>query len=77
LNFVQGTGQLDWEILETLWSEFNKVSASAHSMSKAHRAELHDDHMMDSTGRSLWAWVSDSLYLASLGLDSFFHTWLF
>src|SRR5882724_5641615 len=26
LNFVQGAGQLDGEILETLWSEFNKVS---------------------------------------------------
>jgi len=31
LNFVQGAGQLDGEILETLWSEFNKVSASARS----------------------------------------------
>jgi len=43
LNFVQGAGQLDGEILETLWSEFNKVSASVHSMSKAHRAEVYDD----------------------------------
>ena len=48
LNFFQGAGQLDGEILETLWSEFNKVSASARSMSKAHRAEVYDDHMRDS-----------------------------
>jgi len=53
LNFVQGAGQLDGEILETLWSEFNKVSASAHSMSKAHRAELHDDHMRDFNWKKL------------------------
>ena len=53
LNFVQGTGQLDGEILETLWSEFNKISASAHSMSKAHRAELYDDHMRDSNWKKL------------------------
>jgi len=53
LNFVQGAGQLDGEILETLWSEFNKVSASAHSMSKAHRAEVYDDHMRDSNWKKL------------------------
>ena len=53
LNFVQGAGQLDGEILETLWSKFNKVSASAHSMSKAYRAELYDDHMRDSNWKKL------------------------
>ena len=53
LNFVQGAGQLDGEILETLWSEFNKVSASACSMSKAHRAEVYDDHMRDSNWKKL------------------------
>jgi len=42
-----------WEILETLWSEFNKVSASVHSMSKAHRAEVYDDHMRDSNWKKL------------------------
>jgi len=53
LNFVQCTGQLDGEILETLWSEFNKVSASARSMSKAHRVEVYDDHMRDSNWKKL------------------------
>jgi len=53
LNFVQGAGQLVWEILETLWSEFNKVSAIARSMSKAHRAEVYDDHMRDSNWKKL------------------------
>jgi hypothetical protein len=48
LNFVQGAGQQDGEILETLWAEFNKVSTSARTMSKAHRAEVYDDHMRDS-----------------------------
>jgi len=37
----------------TLWSEFNKVSASVHSMRKAHRAELYDDHMRDSNWKKL------------------------
>ena len=53
LNFVQGAGQLDGEILETLWSEFNKVSASARSMSKAHRTEVYDDYMRDSNWKKL------------------------
>jgi hypothetical protein len=53
LNFIQGAGQLDGEILETLWSEFNKVSSSARSMSKAHRAEVYDDHMRDSNWKKL------------------------
>ena len=47
LNFVEGAGQLDGEILETLWAEFNKVSNSACSMSKAHRLEVFNDHMRD------------------------------
>ena len=74
LNFFQGTGWLDGEILETLWSEFNKVSASAHSMSKAHRAEVYDDHMRDSNWKKLVGRVSDSLYSIS---GSLFHTWQF
>ena len=53
LNFVQGAGQLDGEILETLWPEFNKVSTSACSASKAHRSEIYDDHMRDSNWKKL------------------------
>lgn len=53
LNFVEGAGQLDGEILETLWAEFNKVSTSARSMSKAHRSEVFDDHMRDSNWKKL------------------------
>jgi hypothetical protein len=45
LNFVHGAGQQDGDILETLWTDFNKVSPSARSMSKAHWTEVYDDHM--------------------------------
>ena len=48
LNFIHGAGQQDGEILETLWAEFNKISKSARTMSKAHRAEVYDDHMRHS-----------------------------
>jgi Kyakuja-Dileera-Zisupton transposase len=53
LNFVQGAGQQDGDILETLWTDFNKVSPSARSMSKAHCTEVYDDHMRDSNWKKL------------------------
>ena len=70
LNFVQGAGQLDGEILETLWSEFNKVSTSARSMSKAHRSEVYNDHMRDSNWKKLVdmgkQWIIVFIYCTSI-----------
>ena len=53
LNFVEGAGQLDGEILETLWAGLNKVTGSTRAMSKAHRQEVLDDHMRDSNWKKL------------------------
>ena len=53
LYFVLGAGQLDGEILETLWAEFNKISSSAGAMSGSHRREVYDDHMWDSNWKKL------------------------
>jgi hypothetical protein len=53
LNFVQGAGQLDGEILETLWSSLNKVAGHTRSMSQAHRQEILDNHMNDSNWKKL------------------------
>lgn len=53
LHFIQGSGQIDGEILETLWKEFNKVSPSTRSMSAAHRKEVCDDFMRDSNWKKL------------------------
>ena len=50
LNFIEGTGQVDGEIIETLWSGLNPISIMARSMSKAHRQETMDDAMRD------WNW---------------------
>jgi hypothetical protein len=50
LNFLLGAGQMDGEILETLWSDFNKVASFARTMSHAHRREIYDDHMRE------WNW---------------------
>jgi hypothetical protein len=53
LHFILGTGQIDGEILETLWLAFNKISPSARAMSAAHRREVYDDHMRDSNWKKL------------------------
>ena len=53
LHFMHGAGQIDGEILETLWKEFNKVSPSTKPMSAAHRREVCDDFMRDSNWKKL------------------------
>jgi len=48
LNFMKGAGQIEGEIIETLWEPLNKVKAMTRAMSKAHRAEIIDALMNDS-----------------------------
>jgi thiamine biosynthesis protein ThiC len=52
-NFIEGAGQVDGEILETLWSVFNTISKSARTGSESHRREIYDDHMRDSNWKKL------------------------
>lgn len=47
-SFITGAGQLDGEIVETLWPPLNKISGSTRYMTKAHRQETLDVHMNDS-----------------------------
>ena len=54
LNFIQGIGQVDGEILETLWSITNKVAGTTRAMGKSHRSEVLDDNMYDSNWKK---WV--------------------
>lgn len=53
LNFIQGAGQQDGEILETLWPGVNDVSGSIRAMTKAHRQEVLDAVMQDSNWKKL------------------------
>jgi choline dehydrogenase-like flavoprotein len=48
LNFVEGAGQQDGEILETLWSNLNKSAGSTRAMTTPHRQEMVDAHILDS-----------------------------
>ena len=56
-TFIPGTGNIDGEILETLWAPLDKISGSTRAMTTAHRQEILDDHMNDSNWKQL-GWVS-------------------
>lgn len=62
-NFIKGLGQVDGEIVETLWSAFNHTSKSARTGSISHRREIYDDHMRDSNWKKL---VGSSEYFFNL-----------
>src|SRR5258705_5814767 len=53
LNFIEGAGQVDGEILETLWSNMDEVAGLAQAMSNAHHQETLDEHMDDSHWRKV------------------------
>ena len=62
LNFIEGAGQVEGEILETLWSGLDEVAGLAQSMSIAHHQEVLDEYMNDSNwwkmiqmGRTLYS----------------------
>lgn len=52
-SYVPGAGVVDGEILETLWSVLNSVSATTRTASIAHRTELLDDHLADSNFKKM------------------------
>lgn len=63
LNFIEGVGQIDGEIMETLWASFNKFASMTRSMSKAHRVEILNDHMRDVNWKKL------------VGMRRYSHNW--
>jgi hypothetical protein len=62
LNFIQGIGQVDGEILETLWSITNKVAGTTRAMAKSHRSEVLDDNMYDSNWKK-WVGAGQSTFI--------------
>ena len=52
-NYVPGAGVVDGEVLETLWSVLNSVSAATRTASLAHRTEVLDDHMNDNNWKKI------------------------
>jgi len=59
LNFIPGAGQIDGEILETLWAQIDKVAGTTRAMTKFHRREVLDDNMLDSNWKK---WVGIGMF---------------
>jgi Kyakuja-Dileera-Zisupton transposase len=53
LNFIKGAGQINGEIMETLWSILDKVLGITRSMSWAHHQERLDDYIEDGNFKKL------------------------
>ena len=53
LSFVLGVGQVDGEILETLWSVLNISGPVTRRQTAANRQETLDDHMNDSNWKKI------------------------
>jgi len=53
LNFVEGAGQVEGKILETLWSGMDEVEGLAQAMSIAHHQEVVDEYMNDSNWQKI------------------------
>jgi hypothetical protein len=52
-TFIPGAGQVDGEILESLWSVLNEISPSMQNATLAGRVEMLDDHMGDSNFKKM------------------------
>jgi hypothetical protein len=60
LNFVEGAGQVEDEILETLWSSIDEVAGLTQAMSIAHHQEVIDEYMNDSNWQKI-LWIGRKL----------------
>jgi len=52
-SFIAGAGQVDGEILESLWSVLNEISPSTQNATVAGCIEMLDDHMGNSNFKKM------------------------
>lgn len=52
-SFIPGTGIVDGEVIETLWSPLNTIFKSMRTASLSHRTEVFDDHKGDSNWKKM------------------------
>ncbi|KDQ52136.1 hypothetical protein JAAARDRAFT_139216 [Jaapia argillacea MUCL 33604] len=63
LNFLVGVGQVDGEILETLWAILNKLATSTRAMTKFHWLKVLNDHIRDSNWKKLVGIGEQAIFL--------------
>jgi Kyakuja-Dileera-Zisupton transposase len=55
LNFLPHIGQVDGEIMETIWALLNRIASLTRAMTKAYRQEVIDDMIRDINWKKLVA----------------------
>lgn len=70
LNFIPGIGQVDGEILETLWSNTNKSAGATRAMGKSHRAEVLDEIMYDSNWKK-WVGIGEPVLITFIWASTY------
>ena len=53
LNFIEGSAEVEGEIMETLWSRLDVIAGITQGMTIAHRQEVLDDYINDSNWKKL------------------------
>jgi hypothetical protein len=53
LNFVKGSGEVEGEILETLWSRLDKITGMTQAKSIVHHQEVIDEYVNHSNWRKI------------------------
>src|SRR5229473_6218370 len=64
LNFIEGSAEVDGEIIETLWSGLDLVAGLTQAMSVAHWQEVLDDYINDSNWKKLLRICTPSIHIA-------------
>ena len=52
-SFIPGAGNVEGELIETLWDPLNQITGSTRTMTYFHRQETVDLHMNDSNWKKL------------------------
>ena len=72
-SLIPGAGIVAGEILESLWSTLNSISPTARTATLAHRAEMLDDHALDSNHKKTLGMVSTLCRLYHQAVDMLDH----
>ncbi|KDQ49848.1 hypothetical protein JAAARDRAFT_200500 [Jaapia argillacea MUCL 33604] len=57
-NYMIGVGQVDGEVIETLWARLNEITVSCRPMGHGHRTEMLDFHILNSNWQKTIGMVS-------------------
>ena len=53
LNFIEGSAEVEGEIMETLWSRLDVIAGITQGMTIAHRQEVLDNYINDNNWKKL------------------------